>query len=184
MLRNSDGRYGWVAILLHWLMAVAIFSLFGLGVWMRSLGYYDAWYHKAPDLHQSIGMITLILLLFRVFWVSINVKPHTLGTPWERIGGIMAHRLFYMLMLIIMASGYLIPTAEAERFDIFGSLHVPALFSLTPRQADINGAVHKYSAWAIVILSGLHTAASLKHHLINRDTTLLRMLGIFKKASP
>jgi len=179
-LRNSTTTYGWITIVLHWAMAVAIFGLFGLGVWMRSLGYYDAWYHRAPDLHQSIGMITLALLLFRLCWASTNVKPHTLGAPWERTGGIIAHRLFYLLMLIIMTSGYLIPTAEAEGFDIFSGLHVPALFHLTPKQADINGAIHKYSAWLIVVLAALHAAAAFKHHLINRDATLLRMLGIKK----
>jgi len=180
VLKNTARTYGWPAITLHWVMAVVILGLFGLGVWMRSLSYYDTWYHRAPDLHQTIGMVALALLLFRLFWVSINVKPHTLGTPWERIGGVIAHRLFYVLMLIIMASGYLIPTAEAEGFDMFGGMHVSALFSLTPQQADINGAIHKYSAWAIIVLAVLHMAAAFKHHLINRDATLFRMLGIKK----
>jgi len=179
-MRNSTTQYGMIATLLHWLMAAGIFGLFGLGVWMRNLGYYDTWYHKAPDLHQSIGMVMLALLLFRFLWVWINVKPRALGKAWERTGGLIAHRLFYLLMPVIMLSGYLIPTAKGEGFDILGWLHVPALLTLTPRQTDIDGAVHQYAAWAIVILAILHSAAALKHHLINKDATLLRMLGIPK----
>jgi len=178
MLRNSDDCYGRVAIALHWVMAVAIFTLFGLGVWMRSLGYYDAWYHKAPDMHQSIGMLVLVLLLFRMFWTYINVKPVTLGASWERIGGHIAHRLFYLLMLAITVSGYLIPTAKGDGFNVFGWLSVPAILRLTPRQTDICGDIHQYSAWIIVMLAVMHIVAALKHHLINRDATLLRMLGL------
>jgi len=175
---NTVQRYGWVSIILHWIMSVVIFGLFGLGVWMRSLDYYDTWYHRAPDLHQTIGMLMLALLLFRFLWASINVKPAIAGAPWERVGGVVAHYLLYLLMLVIMVSGYLIPTAEGEGFDLFGWLHVPALLTLTPVQADINGAIHRVSAWSIMTLAGLHTAAALKHHLINRDETLLHMLGM------
>jgi len=175
---NTVQRYGWVSIILHWIMAVVIFGLFGLGVWIRRLDYYDAWYHRAPDLHQSIGMLMLALLLFRLLWTGINVKPAIIGAPWERIGGLVAHHLLYWLMLVIMVSGYLIPTAEGEGFNLFGWLHVLALLTLTPAQADINGAVHQFAAWSLMILAGLHTAAALKHHLINRDETLLHMLGM------
>jgi len=182
MLRNTSTSYGLVSIGLHWLMAVAIFGLFGLGVWMKGLGYYDAWYNKAPDLHQSIGMLTLALLLFRTGWMLTNVKPDLIGVSWERTGGMIAHRLFYVLMLVVMVSGYLIPTAKGEGFDIFGMLHVPALFSLTAGQADINGAIHRYAAWSVMLLAALHVLASLKHHFVNKDATLLRILGMPPKS--
>jgi len=181
MLRNTFTSYGLVSIGLHWLMAIAIFAMFGLGVWMKSLGYYDAWYNKGPDLHQGIGMLVLALLLFRIGWVFINVKPDALGAAWERTGGIIAHWFFYVLMLVIMVSGYLIPTAKGEGFDIFGDLHIPALLSLTARQADMNGAIHRYVAWSIMIVAALHVLASLKHHFVNKDTTLLRILGMSPK---
>jgi len=181
MLRNTSTSYGLVSIGLHWLMAIAIFAMFGLGVWMKSLGYYDAWYNKGPDLHQSIGVLVLALLLFRICWVFINVKPDAFGAQWERTGGIIVHRLFYVLMLVIMVSGYLIPTAKGEGFDIFGDLHMPALLSLTALQADMNGAIHRYMAWSTIILAALHALAALKHHFVNKDDTLLRILGITPK---
>ncbi len=181
MLRNTSTSYGVVSIGQHWLMAIVIFALFGLGVWMKGLGYYDAWYHKAPDLHQSIGMVAMALLMLRLCWLSINVKPAALGAAWERTGGMIAHRCFYLLMLMVTVSGYLIPTARGEGFDIFGSIHMPALISLTARQADINGALHRYAAWSIMILATLHALAALKHHFVNKDDTLLRILGTSPK---
>jgi len=178
MLKNTPDAFGWPAIALHWLMAAIIFGLFGMGLWMTDLNYYDTWYHHAPYLHQGIGMFFLALLLLRMLWAWSNVKPDVAGAPWERIGAAAAHRLHYILMLVIGFSGYLIPTAEGEGFDIPAGLHMPALLTLTPGQADINGAVHRYAAWVIMLLAALHTIAALKHHFINRDATLLRMLGI------
>jgi len=180
-LRNSREYYGWVAILLHWSMAVAILALFALGLWMVKLNYYDAWYNLAPDIHQGVGMILLAMLLLRLFWSWSNIKPNIAASAWETVAAIAAHRLLYLLMLMVMVSGYLIPTAEGEGFDMFGWLNVPALWHLSSTQAEWAGKIHRWSAWAMIGLAGLHTTAALKHHLINRDHTLMRMMGITQK---
>ena len=175
---NSRHAYGWVSIVLHWLMAAQIAALFALGAWMVDLTYYDAWYHRAPALHQAIGMLFLALLALRMLWRGANRQPQIEGANRERLAAVIVHRLHYVLMLAVGISGYLIPTAEGRGFDMPPGLHVPALFSLTSAQADINGAVHRYAAWALMLLAGVHTLAALKHHFINRDATLMRMLGI------
>ena len=178
MLNNTREAYGWVAIGLHWLMALGIFALFALGVWMKTLDYYDPWYHEAPDLHQDFGMLLFGLLLLRLAWVWVNVKPAIQGPAWERRVAAMVHRLFYLLMFIIMFSGYLIPTAEGEALAVFGLFSVPAGWILNPAQADLAGAVHRLMSWSIMALAGLHMAAALKHHFVDKDGTLLRMIGI------
>jgi cytochrome b561 len=175
-LRNSEQGYGWPAILIHWLMAIAIFGLFGLGLYMTSLGYYDAWYQRGPYIHQSIGMLMLMLLAVRFAWRLANTRPQLLGRAWERLVAITVHRTHYLLMLLVMVSGYLIPTAEGKGFEVFGWFTVPALLTLESHQVDLVGAFHLYSAWALVLLAGLHAAAALKHHFIDRDATLRRML--------
>lgn len=177
-IHNSTNCYGIVAILLHWCMAAGILGLFVLGWWMVKLDYYDAWYHKAPDIHQAIGMALFGMLLVRQVWTWINVKPDITAQRWERNTAIAVHRLFYLLMFIIMISGYLIPTAEGESFDILGWFSVPALWHLTPAQADMDGNIHRWAAWSIMGLAGFHAAAALKHHFVNRDNTLLRMMGM------
>jgi len=178
MLKNSAESYGLMAVGLHWLMALGIFALFALGAWMVTLGYYDTWYHRAPDMHQNFGMILFAVLIVRLLWVWMNIKPDITAADWEKTAATAVHRLFYLLMLTVFISGYLIPTAEGEGFNVFGWFYVPALWHLNPLQADWAGNIHRWSAWAIVGLAGLHAAAAFKHHFVNHDNTLLHMLGI------
>ncbi|MDQ6992726.1 MAG: cytochrome b [Mariprofundus sp.] len=181
MLRNSHDEYGWVTIVVHWLMAIAIISMFFLGAWMAELNYYSQWYHSAPELHKSIGMILLFLLLFRLIWRLLNARPTLSGLWWEKLAAVSVHRLHYLLMFTIMLSGYLIPTAEGVGIDLFGWLTIPATFLFDKQQADFIGQLHWGSAWAIIALSALHSAAALKHHFIDKDMTLRRMLGLSQK---
>jgi len=180
-LVNSENSYGWVSIVMHWLMAVVIFVMFGLGIWMRTLGYYDSWYHAAPELHKSTGMILLLLLLFRWLWRLSNVRPVLLGGAWEKIIALSVHRLHYILLFALMLTGYLIPTAEGVGIDIFGCFTVPAFFSFNKETTDFIGVMHRYLAWTAIALACLHAAAALKHHVIDKDHTLMRMLGLKQK---
>ncbi|MEQ1672927.1 MAG: cytochrome b/b6 domain-containing protein, partial [Hyphomicrobium sp.] len=74
-IKDTPAGYGLVSRLFHWLMALAIFGLFALGWWMVGLDYYSVYYHSAPDLHRSAGILLLIALLGRMAWRLINVKP-------------------------------------------------------------------------------------------------------------
>jgi len=180
VLRNSSTSYGLVAILLHWSMAVLIFGMLALGLWMVELNYYDSWYHDAPYIHKAIGMLLLFLLIFRFIWRLSNIRPNLMGQTWEKFIALLVHRMHYLLLFILTITGYLIPTAEGVGIDIFGLFTVPASFSFTKEQADLIGLIHLYSAWAVVGLAAAHAAAALKHHFVDRDRTLLRMLGINK----
>ncbi|HKI62582.1 MAG TPA: cytochrome b [Mariprofundaceae bacterium] len=178
---NTHASYGWVSIGLHWLMALTIFGMFALGIWMRSLDYYDSWYHEAPYIHKSIGILLLLLLVFRLGWRLFNARPDLMGLWWEKIIALAVHRLHYLLMFTVMLSGYLIPTAEGVGIDVFGLFTVPATFTFDKQQADLIGKIHWASAWAMMGLAAMHTGAALKHHVIDKDMTLMRMLGFPQK---
>ncbi|WP_346837470.1 cytochrome b [Microbulbifer sp. SAOS-129_SWC] len=177
--RNSNNEYGWVAIGLHWLMAPAIIGLFFLGWWMRSLTYYDAWYREGPALHKSIGLLLLALLLVRLLWKLLNRSPAAEpGTPrWQALAARLTHGGLYLLLLVIMTSGYLISTADGRSIEVFGWFGVPATIHGLPHQEDIAGQVHKILAWSLMAVVVLHGLAALKHHFIDRDATLRKMLG-------
>ena len=181
MLRNTSTSYGLVSIALHWLMALALFGMFALGYWMTTLTYYDRWYHDAPEIHKGIGILLLLLLIFRVLWRMITTRPKLMGAWWEQIVSLGVHRLHYVLMFTVVISGYLIPTAEGVGIDVFGLFTMPATFTFDKQQADLVGKIHWAAAWALIGLAGLHAAAALKHHWIDKDMTLLRMLGKSKK---
>ncbi|KAA9001188.1 cytochrome b [Affinibrenneria salicis] len=177
--RNNSARYGHISILLHWGVALAVYGMFALGLWMVSLGYYDVWYHRAPDLHKGIGCLLFAVLLFRILWRFISPPPRPLShySALTRTGATLAHLALYVLLLSILISGYLISTADGQPISVFGWFSVPAVLSGLKDQADIAGDVHFYLAWGVVILSALHALAALKHHFIDGDMTLKRMLG-------
>lgn len=180
LLRNSPGRYGWLSIFLHWSMALVIYAMFALGLWMVGLSYYDTWYHNAPEIHKSIGVILMLVLIIRLTWrvVSPPPKPLSSYSPLVRITAVLAHGLLYGLLIAILFSGYLISTADGKPVSVFGWFSLPAVLTGAGEQADLAGDIHLWLAWSIVILSVLHGLAALKHHFIDRDITLKRVLGL------
>jgi cytochrome b561 len=160
-------------------VALAVFGLFALGLWMVGLDYYSTWRKDAPDLHKSIGLVLFAVMLLRVLWRFISPPPPALQSysRMTRIGATFGHAFLYLSLFVVMIAGYLISTADGVGIPVFGLFEVPALVSGLPDQADTAGVIHFYLAWVLVIFSGLHALAALKHHFIDRDATLTRMLG-------
>jgi len=180
MVRNTVNNYGLVTIAIHWLSALTIIALFGLGIYMVDLSYYDDWYKTAPVIHKSIGMLLVGLIAMRIFWKAINVSPQGLDTHsnFERIGAKITHHALYGLMSIIMISGYLISTANGKGIEIFETdILVPALIFGNEGQSDFAGEIHFYAAWTLMILALFHGLAAVKHHIIDKDITLSRMIN-------
>ena len=177
--KNSTTRFGLIAIALHWLVALTVFGLFGLGLWMTGLDYYDSWYKQGPWLHKSIGVVLFFVVIFRLYWRVLSPPPVALTShkSWEIRMAHMAHLLLYLLLLAIMVSGYLISTADDRSIEVFGWFSIPATITSIPNQEDVAGLVHLTLASFLISLALLHAIAALKHHFIDRDRTLDRILG-------
>ena len=177
--RNSPSRYGLVSVLIHWLVAVVVFGLFGLGYWMVGLDYYSSWYKTAPDIHKGTGILLFAVMLARLLWRWLSPPPGSLPNHGRltRLGSKLGHGFLYLGLFVLMFSGYLISTADGRGIEVFGLFTVPATITSIPDQEDIAGLVHEYLAWTLVIFAGIHALAALKHHFIDRDRTLVRMFG-------
>ena len=176
VFRNSETRYGIVAKLFHWLMAILIIAIFALGLYMVELSYYDRWYKDSLEIHKSTGLLIALLWLLRLTWKKTSIAPKTLSLhAWETKIAHLAHFGLYLLMALICVSGYLISTADGDGISFYGLFDVPA--SVTgENQEDTAGVIHKYLAWALIALVALHVAGALKHHFIDKDNTLRRMV--------
>ena len=183
MLKDSRNGYGLLSIAIHWISAVLILFLFGLGIYMVDLSYYDDWYHKGPELHISLGLVVLLLMLVRVIWRIINPTPEELSA--KRAQNLTAKLVklgLYASIFIVLISGYLITTAEGQPASMFNLIKFPVLTELSSQNVDLAGAIHEYLAWGIVLLVVLHVAGALLHHFVIRDRTLVRMLKPVKKS--
>jgi cytochrome b561 len=175
LIKDTPAGYGLVTRLAHWVMAVAIIGMFVLGLWMVTLNYYSPYYRSAPDIHRSVGILLLILLVLRFGWRLANPKPDESElAPWERTAALLVHWGFYPLLLALMVSGYLISTADGRPIEVFGWFSVPSLIEKKGME-DVAGEVHEILAYVTIAVVVLHTAASLKHHFVDRSRILARM---------
>ena len=179
MVRNTKYNFGLISILLHWLMALVIVGLFASGLWMTGLSYYDPWYQSAPHWHKSAGVLLFVCYIVRVLWRGLNVVPAPLNnySVFDKLAAKAVHGLIYLGILLVIASGYLISTADGRAISVFGWFEVPAWITGIDNQEDIAGTVHFYGAWVLIALAAGHGLAALKHHFYDQDETLKRMLN-------
>jgi cytochrome b561 len=86
----------------------------------------------------------------------------------------------YVILLALPISGYLISTEDGRGIDVFNWFTLPGLGALFEGQADMAGQIHFYAAWALILIAAVHAIAALKHHFINKDNTLRKMIGASK----
>ncbi|MFD2164780.1 cytochrome b [Thalassotalea euphylliae] len=178
MIKDSDQQYGLISKLFHWLSALCIVGLFAAGWWMVELDYYSEWYRTAPHWHKSIGILLLIATIARIGWKLLTPSPKALAEHSAATVKIskLGHSVMYLLMVIIMLSGYLISTADGRGIEVFTWFEVPSLGELFENQEDIAGTIHEYLAYGLIGLAVLHALAALKHHFVDKDKTLSRMM--------
>ncbi|MBF0610488.1 MAG: cytochrome b [Magnetococcales bacterium] len=178
MWKNTDEGYGRIARLLHWTMAVLLLGLCGLGFYITTLTYYHPWYRIAPDWHRSLGMLAFLLVFVRLAWRFYSPPPPLQAglAPLEKLAAHGVHLALYGLMFAMPVAGYLLSTADGRGVDIFGWFTIPAYFPPSKGMETVAGKIHLILGILLVALALLHALAALKHHFINRDNTLKRML--------
>lgn len=179
-MKSEVKNYNSIARAVHWVSAVVVIAMFAVGLWMVDLSYYSEWYRTAPHWHKSIGILLACLTVFRFIWKHVTASPKVEGKPYEIVAAKLVHALMYILLITLFASGYLISTEDGRGIDVFNWFTVPGAGALFEHQADISGRVHFYTAWALIIFAAVHAIAAFKHHFINKDNTLRKMIGASK----
>ena len=176
--KNSATHYGLVSKFLHWVIALSILGLIGLGWYMVDLTYFDQWYNQSLALHKAIGMVVLGLALVFFGWKLVSPSPphQALGAVWQQRAATAMHIILMILMVVIPATGYLISTSAGKPITLFGLMDIPALFEKNKDLRDLAINLHFYLGYGMGLLALGHAGAAIKHQLIDRDGTLARMM--------
>lgn len=170
-------RYTKIAIGLHWLIALLIFSAFPIGLYMHDLKLSPTKLHLY-SYHKWIGITVLGLAVLRVLWRVTHKPPALLLARWQEIASSIVHAALYLLILAVPLSGWLMSSAKGVKTVWLGILPLPDLVAKDKALGHILSNVHTALNYTLLVLVGLHIAAALKHHFVDRDDVLLRMLPI------
>ena len=166
-----------MAIALHWVIATVIVCNFVLGLYMHDLPLSPAKL-RLYSYHKWIGVTIFLLVLFRLAW---RLSHHAPALPttiplWQRRAAVTSHVMLYVLTLIIPLSGWLLSSAAGVQVVYLGVLPIPDLIGKDKALADQLKLAHEWLNYLMFVVVVLHVAAALKHHFIDRDEVLMRML--------
>ncbi len=172
-----NARYTKTAKGLHWLMAVLFFGMLGLGFYMQGLPLSPDKL-KLYSWHKWVGVTVFLLALFRIAW-RVTHQPPPLPGSMPRLIQIAAHaghHMLYMLMFLIPLSGWLMSSAKGFQTVWFGILPLPDLIEKNKLLGDLLQTVHVSLNYLFIAVLIGHIGAALKHHFIDKDDILTRML--------
>ena len=170
-------KYTSTAIALHWLMALGLIGLFAFGLYMADLPLspqklqFYSW-------HKWAGVILFLLVFIRLAWRVVHrppALPEHMGRG-EQFVAHAGHGLIYLLMFAVPLSGWLMSSAKGIQTVLFGVLPIPDLLEKNKELGHLLQTLH----WGLNMLLAAvvvgHAAAALKHHFIDKDDVLTRML--------
>ena len=175
-------RYARTAVALHWLAAAFIVSGFAVGLWMTGLAFGPLqvrWYAY----HKWIGITVFLLAALRIAWRWRHPPPPPVPMPpWQRRAAAATHMLLYALMFLIPLSGWTYSSATGISVVYLGLVPLPDLVAKDKGLAAVLKAVHGTLNYTLLALVIVHAGAALKHHIVDRDGVLARMLPYGRRA--
>lgn len=182
-LKNTLTRYGAVAQLFHWAIVALVITQFVLA--KRAEGLSPVAKIGVLATHKSIGITILGLALLRLAWRLLNPVPALpAGTPrWQDRAARVSHFLLYALLFITPVLGWLMSSARAYSVSWFGLVTLPDFIEPDRATFEILRDAHEFMATSLGVIAIVHAAAALKHHFLDRDDVLRRMLPVQQRNS-
>jgi cytochrome b561 len=175
----SLDAYDGLAMALHWVTAALIVANWLLGLSMVPLPISPRKLHWYL-LHKSIGLTVLLLTSLRVGWRALRPAPSLVPMPaWQRRAARASHVLLYVLLFAIPLSGWLYSSATGVQVVYLGLVPLPNLVPKDRALGDVLRLVHVGLNVTLATVVCVHVAAAIRHHVVDHDTTLARMLPRF-----
>ncbi|MDF1588217.1 MAG: cytochrome b [Gammaproteobacteria bacterium] len=181
----NNARYDRVQIILHWLIALMIFAMIGLGLFMIELPKQSelppgvesvrAFYFL---LHKSIGLTLAGLIVLRLIWRLTHKAPALpdIVPKWQQKAAGAVHTLFYMVMVAMPVTGYL-QSMYSEYDTKFWGIVLPRLAVADDSMREVFTAAHEFFAFCLIGLIIIHIAAAVKHGLAGTGISERMSLG-------
>jgi cytochrome b561 len=170
-------RYDNVAIGLHWVIAVLVATLLLLGSYMTDLPRNTPERAYFLNLHKSLGVLTLALVVVRVAWRLTHRPPPLPATlpVWQQRMARVSHRLLYAVMLLQPLTGYVMSSFGEYGIRFFG-VPLPTFGSPDPQLRELFLTAHQTIAVALLSLIVVHVLAAARHGVYARDGVVRRIL--------
>jgi cytochrome b561 len=175
-------RYSATAIGLHWLIALLMICGFWLGWIMTDIPGFTPTKLKYFSWHKWIGVTVFALAVLRLLWrVTHAAPPMPAGMPrWQQGAAHLTHFLLYVLMLVIPISGYFYSSASGIQVVYLGVLPLPTIIGPDKALKATLRLVHVALNYTLLVFVAMHVLAALKHHFLDKDGLLGRMLPFLR----
>jgi cytochrome b561 len=176
-LKNTTIRYGAINISLHWLMALIIIGMLILGLYMTGVPK-SLWKLKLYGWHKEFGILILMLAALRIAWRLSNIVPLLPGPmpQWQKLAARSVHFAFYIFMLAMPLTGWMMSSAAGVPVSFFGLFIMPDLVAPNKELREILAQTHTWLAYGLIAAICAHVGAALQHEFWYKDGILRRML--------
>ena len=181
-MKDTYQKFSTATIALHWLVGVVIIGMLAVG-WV--MAHYEVFF--LYPIHKSVGVLIFAVIIARVWWRALNGFPSPIGNApnWQRRAARIVHWILLAGSVVMPLTGIVMTVLAGRALAVFGVELVAA--NLDPLTGDpvalakpIAGAVHElhHLVGRLMIAAViLHILAAIKHHFVNKDETVRRMLG-------
>ena len=173
---EPDRHYAAPARWLHWVLAVLVIGMIGVGIVMVNLPEGPT-QDRLFENHEAIGFIVLWLVGARIAVRNIFTPPPPAATlsRFERIASTAAHHTMYVLLLAMPLLGWLGNSAYGSHISLFGFVDVPAILPKNEKVSDVLFAIHKFGGILLGLIILAHVGGALMHLVVKRDGVFQRM---------
>jgi len=179
-MSDTEYRLDKITITTHWIIAVAIIGMLVFGLYLENLP-------RSPgkgsliQIHKAIGVIVLLVASFRFARrIVIGFPPHVFGANYKMYDIIISKATYWVLLIGMIAmpiSGMVMSLAGGHDINVFGIVTIPGFEVENESLAAFARNVHAIGSKILIAAIILHLAGAFKHHLIDKDNALRRMLG-------
>jgi cytochrome b561 len=164
------------AVALHWIVAALVIIAIALG-WTMTDMVFSPLKLRLFNWHKWVGITVLALMFVRILWRLWHPPPAPLPMPaWQRLSAQVLHGVLYLMLLVQPLTGWIYSNASGIPVVYLGLIPLPNLVGKNKALDDVVKEIHGTGGWVLAVIIGLHVLAAIKHHFVDRDDTLRRML--------